>query len=80
MSIRERARKHGPTEKGGMVVMNTPSRGSWHARWLALLVLVAVAIWLPAAQAQEGNGRGSTDGLLAKLSQSAAVRYLLAHP
>jgi hypothetical protein len=60
--------------------MNIPSRGFWHARWLAFLVLVAAAIWLPAAQAQEDNGRGSTDGLLAKLSQGAAVGYLRAHP
>jgi hypothetical protein len=60
--------------------MNTPSRGFRHARWLALLVLVAVAVWLPAAQAQEDNGRGSTDGLLAKLSQGAALGYLRAHP
>jgi hypothetical protein len=60
--------------------MNTPSRGLWHARWLALLVLVAVAVWLPAAQAEEDNGRGSTDGLLAKLSQGAAIGYLRAHP
>jgi hypothetical protein len=58
--------------------MNTPSRGLRHARWLALLVLVAVAVWLPAAQAREDNGRGSTDGLLAKLSQGAAVGYLRA--
>jgi hypothetical protein len=60
--------------------MNIPSRGLWHARWLALLVLVAVAVWLPAAQAEEDNGRGSTDGLLAKLSQGAAIGYLRAHP
>jgi hypothetical protein len=59
--------------------MNTPSRGLWRARWLALLVLVAVAVWLPAAQAED-NGRGSTDGLLAKLSQGAAIGYLRAHP
>jgi len=42
--------------------------------------LVAVAVWLPAAQAKEDNGRGSTDGLLAKLSQDAAIGYLRAHP
>jgi len=42
--------------------------------------LAAVIVSLPAAQAQEANGRGSTDGLLTHLSQGAAVRYLLAHP
>jgi hypothetical protein len=60
--------------------MNTPSRGLWQARWLVLLVLAAVIVSLPAAQAQEANSRGSTDGLLTHLSQGAAVRYLLAHP
>jgi hypothetical protein len=44
-----------------------------------LPVLVAVAVWLPAAQVKEDNGRGSTDGLLAKLSQGAAIGYLRAH-
>ncbi|MDQ3912937.1 MAG: hypothetical protein M3305_14440 [Actinomycetota bacterium] len=53
---------------------------SWHLRWVLLLMVVAAILLLPAAQAQEENGRGSVDGLLTHLSQGAAVRYLQAHP
>jgi hypothetical protein len=60
--------------------MDSPSRGVRHARWLAILVLIAVVFWLPAAQAEEENGRGSADGLVAKLSQGALIGYLRAHP
>jgi hypothetical protein len=45
-----------------------------------MFVLTAVVVSLPAAQAQEENSRGSTDGLLTRLSQGAAVGYLRAHP
>ena len=66
--------------KGGAVEMNIPSRGLLRVRWLLWLALAAVVVSLPAAQAQEANGRGSTNGLLTHLSQGAAIGYLRAHP
>jgi hypothetical protein len=60
--------------------MNIPSRGLLRVRWLLWLALAAVVVSLPAAQAQEANGRGSTNGLLTHLSQGAAIGYLRAHP
>src|SRR3712207_5139175 len=65
--------------EGGSKV-NIQRLTSWHVRWLVLLIVVAAVLLLPAAQAQEENGRGSVDGLLTHLSQGAAVRYLQAHP
>jgi len=60
--------------------MNIPSRGLLQLRWLLWLALAVVVLSLPAAQAQQANGRGSTNGLLTHLSQGAAIGYLRAHP